>query len=94
MSSASSFTISTKSRDRQDSLAGPEFPHLDSRNEMAAKMSPVGAFLKIKAGFTGLSPVVNSVVAERLAAEKVVTLQVTAHCLQEAKYKRGAGGCR
>lgn len=61
---------------------------------MAVKTTPVGAFLKIKAAFTGLSPVVNRVVAERLAAEKVVTLQVTAHRLQEAKYKRRAGGCR
>lgn len=42
--------------------------------------------------FTRLGPVVDSVVAERLAAEQVVTLQVTAHRLQEAKHKRGAGG--
>lgn len=61
---------------------------------MAVKMTLVGAMLQLKAGFTGLGPIVNSVVAERLAAEKVVTLQVTAHRLQEAEYKRGAGGCR
>lgn len=61
---------------------------------MAVQTTAVGALLKRKAGFTGLSPVVNSVVAERLAAEKVVALQVTAHRLQEAKHKRRAGGGR
>lgn len=61
---------------------------------MAVKVTPVGAFpADGRRVFTGLGPVVNGVVAERLAAEKVVTLQVTAHRLQEAKHEGRAGGC-
>lgn len=44
--------------------------------------------------FTWLVPVVGGVVTERLAAEKVVALQVTTHCLQKAQHEESAGGRR
>lgn len=47
--------------------------------------------MKVNEIFTGLVPVV-SVVAEWLTAEQVVTLKMTAHCLQEAQNKGSTGG--
>ena len=80
---------------------GPETEHptpplsLEHRNE-SMTTSCAEAFLTLKyqlnAGLTRLVPVINSVVAERLAAEKVVTLKMTAHRFQEAQHKGSAGG--
>lgn len=48
----------------------------------------------LPAGLTWFVPVISGAVAERLAAEQVVTLKMTTHAFQEAQHEGSTGGWR